>query len=314
MEKKENLVEEALIQIKNLENVLSENAKGILASTMKEEISELVQESLKTEQDDEDEMSSDELEIDVDTDDDSDVDDEITFDDEESDDDSDNMMDISFDDEESDDDSDNMMDISFGDDEVIDLSMADDDEVLKVFKAMGPEDGIMVKKDGNMLNLKDSEKEYLIRLGESIEDDEFDYVEEEMEEDMEEDMDENIYEIEMSDEMYNDMDEELEEDMDEDMDETIYEIEMEEDMDEEMEEELEEDMDDDMEMGGFFGDNDDENYDYTMAESKKGMKPVVGKGVKTGSPDFKYNSSKNDKFAKGKKTGKPEYKVAGGAK
>ena len=44
------------------------------------------------------------------------------------------------------------------------------------------------------------------------------------------------------------------------------------------------------------------------------MKPVVGKGVKTGSPDFKYNSSKNDKFAKGKKTGKPEYKVAGGAK
>ena len=303
MEKKENLVEEALIQIKNLENVLSENAKGILASTMKEEISELVQESLKTEQDDEDEMSSDELEIDVDTNDDSDVDDEISFDDEESDDDSDDMMGVSFDDED-----------GMGNDEVIDLSMADDDEVLRVFKAMGPEDGIMVKKDGNMLNLKDAEKEYLIRLGESVEDDEFDYVEEEMEEDMDEDMDENIYEIEMSDEMYNDMDEELEEDMDEDMDETIYEIEMEEDMDEEMEEELEEDMDDDMETGGFFGDNDEEYYDYTMAESKKGMKPVVGKGVKTGSPDFKYSATKNDKFAKGKKSGKTEYKTGNGAK
>ena len=308
MEKKENLVEEALIQIKNLENVLSENAKGILASTMKEEISELVQESLKTEQDDEDEMSSDELEIDVDTNDDSDVDDEISFDDEESDDDSDDMMGVSFDDED-----------GMGNDEVIDLSMADDDEVLRVFKAMGPEDGIMVKKDGNMLNLKDAEKEYLIRLGESVEDDEFDYVEEEMEEDMDEDMDENIYEIEMSDEMYNDMDEELEEDMDEDMDETIYEIEMEEDMDEEMEEELEEDMyddieNDDIEKGGFFGDNDEEYYDYTMAESKKGMKPVVGKGVKTGSPDFKYSATKNDKFAKGKKSGKTEYKTGTGAK
>jgi len=307
MEKKQNLVEEALIQIKNLENVVSENAKGILASTMKEEISELVQESLKTEQDDEEDMSTDELEIDVDTDDDSeDVDDEISFDDEDEDEmDSDDMMDISFDDE-----------MGMGDDEVIDLSMANDDEVLRVFKAMGPEDGIMVKKDGNMVNLKDDEKEYLIRLGESVEEEEsFDYVEQEMDEDMEMDMedmdmdmDDTIYEIEMSD------------DMDEDMDETIYEIEMSDDMDEEMEEEMDEEMDEDMEMEedmdddsvGFFGDSED--YDYTVAESKKGMRPVVGKGVKTGKPDFSYKTSKDNKFAKGKKDGKSEYKVGTGAK
>jgi succinate dehydrogenase flavin-adding protein (antitoxin of CptAB toxin-antitoxin module) len=53
MAEKQNLVEEALIQMKSLENVVSENAKGILASTMKEEISELVKESLETEDDSE---------------------------------------------------------------------------------------------------------------------------------------------------------------------------------------------------------------------------------------------------------------------
>jgi hypothetical protein len=40
------LVEKTLLQIKSIEEAISENAKGILASTMKEEISELVKESL----------------------------------------------------------------------------------------------------------------------------------------------------------------------------------------------------------------------------------------------------------------------------
>jgi hypothetical protein len=49
--------------MKNLEDVIAENAKGILASTMKGEISELVKESLK-EQDDDDseEVTVDDLE------------------------------------------------------------------------------------------------------------------------------------------------------------------------------------------------------------------------------------------------------------
>jgi hypothetical protein len=42
-----NVVEEALFQIKNLEETLQENAKGILQSTMSEEIKQLVKESLK---------------------------------------------------------------------------------------------------------------------------------------------------------------------------------------------------------------------------------------------------------------------------
>jgi hypothetical protein len=46
MEKNKSIVEEALLQMKSVEEAISENAKGILASTMKEEISELVKESL----------------------------------------------------------------------------------------------------------------------------------------------------------------------------------------------------------------------------------------------------------------------------
>jgi len=37
-----NLVNETLLQIQNLEEVINENAKEILASTMKEEISEQI--------------------------------------------------------------------------------------------------------------------------------------------------------------------------------------------------------------------------------------------------------------------------------
>ena len=46
MENSKSIVESTLLQIKAVEDAISENAKGILASTMKEEISELVRESL----------------------------------------------------------------------------------------------------------------------------------------------------------------------------------------------------------------------------------------------------------------------------
>jgi hypothetical protein len=64
MKENKTLVQEALIQMKQVEDVIAENAKGILASTMKEEINQLVKESL-SEQEDEDEI---ELDTDVDTD------------------------------------------------------------------------------------------------------------------------------------------------------------------------------------------------------------------------------------------------------
>ena len=41
MTEKKSLVEEAILQMKNLEEAVAENAKGILASTMRQEIKDL---------------------------------------------------------------------------------------------------------------------------------------------------------------------------------------------------------------------------------------------------------------------------------
>ena len=63
MQENKDVVQEALIRMKQVEDVIAENAKGILASTMKEEINQLVKESLS-------EQAEDEVELDVDMDDD----------------------------------------------------------------------------------------------------------------------------------------------------------------------------------------------------------------------------------------------------
>lgn len=153
-----NVVEDALFQIKNLEETLQENAKGILQSTMSEEIKQLVKESLKEQDEeeidtptpdaDDDAMGDEDMDMDMD-------DEEMDMDDEEMDMD-DEEMDMDMDDEE--------MDM---DDETIDMTDASDDEVLRVFKAMGDEDGIIVKKEGENIHFKDGEDEYMIQLGES---------------------------------------------------------------------------------------------------------------------------------------------------
>ena len=156
--KENKLVQEALIQMKHVEEAIAENAKGILASTMKEEINQLVKESL-SEQEDEDEIDldadvntdadNDEMEMDIDTDMDMDSDEEEM--------DMDFGMDMDMDSEES----------------PIDLTDASDEEILKVFKAMGEDDGIIVKKDGENVHLTDDDAdvEYLVKLGESEDED-----------------------------------------------------------------------------------------------------------------------------------------------
>jgi len=133
--------------MKQVEEAIAENAKGILASTMKEEINQLVKESL-SEQSDEDEV---ELDVDMDM---SADNDEVDMD-----------MDI-----DSDDSDDMEMDFDMDSDETpIDLTDASDEEILKVFKAMGEDDGIIVKKDGENVHLSDNnaDVEYLVKLGES---------------------------------------------------------------------------------------------------------------------------------------------------
>ena len=164
MAEKQNLVEEALIQMKSLENVVSENAKGILASTMKGEISELVKESLETEDDSEfDSYMNNELdeqdELDTEMDDEDEDDNELPMGDE-------------FDDEEDsleDEDEFEFPTMDDEDEEPIDLTNASDAEILKVFKAMGEQDGIIIKKDGNIIDLEDTDAdvEYKIQMGES---------------------------------------------------------------------------------------------------------------------------------------------------
>ena len=177
-----NVVEDALFQIKNLEETLQENAKGILQSTMTEEIKQLVKESLREQDEvdtppadeDDDDMAMDDMAMDDDEM--ADDDDEMADDDDEMADDDDEMAmdddemamdddEMAMDDDEMDMDDDEM---AMDDEDAIDMTDASDEEVLKVFRAMGDEDGIVVKKDGDFIHLTDDDDDYLIQLGESI--------------------------------------------------------------------------------------------------------------------------------------------------
>jgi hypothetical protein len=109
-----------------------------------------------------------------------------------------------------------MGDMPAADDDMLDMTNASDEEVLKVFKAMSDEDGIVVKKDGNNIELKDEDDEYIIKLDESEEDQEEmevseDWNEEESMEDVAEgEGEETVYEITLDDE--EDSEEEVSED------------------------------------------------------------------------------------------------------
>ena len=194
---KKSLVEEALLQMKNLEEAVTQNAKGILASTMKEEISELVKESLEEVEKAESmkevsEMEKGEMSHKMKEQ------AELEMDDEES------------DDEESDDEfsdetlggEEDLMSLDLPGDELevddeeevllpLDLRTASDDEILKVFKAMGEEDGIIVSKDEDSIHLKDTNSDVEYEIHTEGED-----YEETMDEMYEED--DVVYEIEIS--------------------------------------------------------------------------------------------------------------------
>lgn len=320
MANEKSLVEEAIIQMKNLEEAVAENAKGILASTMSQEIKDLVKESLSEQEEDETET-----EVDVE-----DMDD------------SDDTMDMEMDDESEDDMDDDTemdnMDMDFEDDmddedDVIDLTDADDEEVLRVFQLMGPEDNIIVTKDesGNT-HLKDEEtgKEYMI-VGEGEEEmDSMDMEIDEEEIDMDE-MDfemneEEIDDFEMNEEeddmdgesiesiverMFGSDDEEDDEEMfesyeEEIEDEIVYEIEM----DDEDGFDMERDDEDGFEME--MDDEDGFEMEDSLYESKNKSK---GMGMGNASK-FKYDKSPNlgkgfdTKMKEGDKTmgtGKPRF-------
>ena len=302
-----NLVEEAVIQLKNLEEAINENAKEILESTMKQEISELVKESLN--EANEDEMDFEDFE--------EESEEEIGSEDESEEEESDEEE---YDEEESDEDE-SEEDFDFEENpEVMDFTAMDNspethDLLMTVFKKMKPEDEVEITKDGDYVNLKDGEEEYLLSVNESEE-------EEGDDDDMKfnSELEETIYEIAMDDEDETEEEESFfdkfdQEDFEDDgeTNETIYELHM--DREDEESDEKNEGMYDEMEEGMY--DEMDEEMQYQseehMYESKKGMKPVVGKSGKIGSPKFSYKKSaggfkENMKAANPTKgTGKPKF-------
>jgi len=206
MSEKKSLVEETLLQMEDLQEALTENAKGILASTMKEEISELVKESLVEPVDGVEESETEMTEqLDVE-----DIEDEDEMVDDMSDDDLEDLDLLDVDgmsDNELGDEGEMEMDLDLPDElEVedgeellpLDLTGASDDDVLKVFKAMGEKDGIIVTQDDDDIQLTDTEtdSEYIIQM-ESEESDEVISDEDLNNEEIEEEV---IYEIELDDE------------------------------------------------------------------------------------------------------------------
>ena len=222
-----SLIDEAFMEVENIDTAFKANAKEILSHTMSSEIEEMVKESLEgssgLNEDEDDEnvelelMGSDEAGLDAG--------DDLEIGDEE--------MDMEPEDGD--------VEMEFDDDEelemdVIDLTDADDSEVVNVFKKMSPEDEIEVVQDGGNIDIKDTETgaEYRIELGgegnemdgEELDMDDLDMDDLEMgdlEMDGEEmDMEPEDGEIEMDDD-----------DMDDDMNENeiIYEIHLDEDED-----------------------------------------------------------------------------------
>ena len=285
MAKEKSLVEDAIIQMKNLEEAVAENAKGILASTMSQEIKELVKESLfEQESDDEveDDANMDMGNMDMDADNqDTDVEDDDMEDDME-----DDLMG-----------DDDMADDDMADDDMaepIDLTNKSDEEVLRVFQLMGPDDNIVVTKDaGGNINLKDTQanKEYMI-VGEGMEDMYEDDEEEEEEEEFYK-SDSNIDDI--VEKVFNEDD--SEEFMEEDMEDDLME-------DDDMEGDMEDDMEGESEVVyeiEFDEDEDEEYMENNMYESKSGKKTIKPKGVGMGKPNVKVYS-KNPNQGTGFKT------------
>ena len=178
MEKNKSVVEETLLQIKAIEEAISENAKGILASTMKEEIGELVKESLKGKKSLHEQEQAPEGEDEIEVEDEDDVEDVEEPEMPQAGVPGDNQAEMP----------------------PLDMTQASPEEVLRVFKAMGDQDGIIIKKqDDGDIHLVDnnSNTEYLITFGgESNPNEQMNMMENYMDEG---EWNETIYELETED-------------------------------------------------------------------------------------------------------------------
>ena len=188
--KRKSIIEEALLDAKSLEDALKANTKEMLSAHMSKEIESIVESSLREQ--DEETIELDDIELGGSADDEEDVelnlDDELTDDSEEEEseelemdvmdfpDDGEEMADVELDldtdldldggeGEELELDLEPMgMELGMGDD-VLDMTMASDDEVVTVFKKLGPDDEVEVVKDDSGIHLTDNETgaEYYIK-------------------------------------------------------------------------------------------------------------------------------------------------------
>lgn len=237
---KKSILEQALLQIETLEEAVKANAKGILSSTMKNELNGLLEQLEEPEEEettenvtvpeenvnDVAEQTADEEENELDNEqpEEEGASDEEGLEDEGMESDEEGLENVDGDEEEGLED----MDTEFEpeteeepeEEPVLDMTGASDGEVLRVFKAMKEDDGIVVKKDGNTIELKDGDNDYVIKLdnltesmfdefkNEYDEEDEFNFPEEEEEDDIYEIVLDDDFEEEGEMEEYSDMPEE----------------------------------------------------------------------------------------------------------
>jgi hypothetical protein len=225
-EKRKSIVDESLIEAEQIREAFEVNAKEILTHAMGSEIEQMVKESLEGDLDLEDD-NEEATDLDV-SDEDGETEFNLDLDDEGEDNEFDMELDIDFDDEEGDDlnldidaDGDDDIELDLDDEEgmsddieMVDLTSAGDSEVITVFKKMGPSDEIEVVRNGDTIDIKDTQtnSEYRVELG---------GVESEVEDEIELDVDD----------MDGDVDLEIEDELESLGEGTIYEIELDEDED-----------------------------------------------------------------------------------
>jgi hypothetical protein len=226
MEKnKKTIADEALMDIEVIKAALTENAKEILRSVTREEIEDVIKESLNEEDFEEEELEDTDEDMPDDEEGIEDIED-IDADSEGEEDDDIEITDIEIEDEpESEEDSEDIedieLDVNMGDDsEEIDLTGASDDMVISVYKELSGEDEIEVV--GDEIHLKVSEPgEYILKPKDAGIDMGADDV----------DMETIAMEEEMGEGMYNEGDE---------MDEVVYEVYMDDEETEEVEDAIDE--------------------------------------------------------------------------
>ena len=142
MKKTNSIIEEALIEASQLEEAVKEVGKEVLASAMKQEIEDLIKSSLTEEE----EVESPEMDsMGMETPEMPEMDDEAP-----------EMPEM-------DDEAPEMPEMD-DEEEVMDMTNASDTDVIKVFKAMGPEDSIEVTKTDGGVRFKDGDKEYILQM------------------------------------------------------------------------------------------------------------------------------------------------------